>query len=460
MLENNCVSCHVSSGPGWVTVPLETAGDAAEAAEGIAFMTAADLMPPWPPSDLSPGFKHDRAISEDDKAVLAAWAEAGGGLDVPSDTRLVSRNQAIISIEEDYKITPRDGPYTGFPNPDGSPVRKDEYRCQVYQINTPSGEGVWVKGFQFTPDQTEIVHHAVIFRVPAAAVSTVESQIANADIDEETNGYPDEPGWTCFGLPNLLIRGMTLIQGWAPGNNPTQYPDGYGIYLAPGDIIVSQTHYHYGREVLPDASWITIDVATPEEAAGMTRLAVHGYVTPAEVPCTPEEATTAAERAASDDDYTNMCIRSNALRDITARFGVFSQAIPDLLILQCGGTVNDYNQLDGSIGHSSCDLPVTGTGAIFNVFAHMHEFGSAYRMTLNPDTPRERILLHIPRWDFDWQLNYQPEETIQLEQGDTVRFECWWDRTLGHMPEPRYIVWGEGTEDEMCFSVIATIPEK
>ena len=42
------------------------------------------------------------------------------------------------------------------------------------------------------------------------------------------------------------------------------------------------------------------------------------------------------------------------------------------------------------------------------------------------------------------QLNYEPVEDIRIERGDMVRFECWWDRTLLYMPEPRYITWNEG----------------
>ena len=50
-------------------------------------------------------------------------------------------------------------------------------------------------------------------------------------------------------------------------------------------------------------------------------------------------------------------------------------------------------------------------------------------MTLDPRTAQEEILLDIPRWDFDWQLNYQPTEDIEIKRGDTIRAECSWDRT-------------------------------
>ena len=51
-------------------------------------------------------------------------------------------------------------------------------------------------------------------------------------------------------------------------------------------------------------------------------------------------------------------------------------------------------------------------------------------MTLNPDTSKERILLDIPKWDFEWQFNYYPTEEIKIEFDDIIRLECTWDRSL------------------------------
>ena len=458
VLENNCVSCHTTGGPGWSTVPLVTAGDAAAIADDIALVTTAGFMPPWLPSDLSPRFKHDWSLNEEEKAAITAWAASGGGLDIDANTPLNARKQAVLPITTvDHEISPRGGPYTSYSNPDGTPVRKDDYRCLIYEIPDPEGDGTWVKGFEFKPDRTEVVHHSIIYRAPAAAAEEIEAKIASDNEFEASRGYPDEPGWTCFGLSGLSTPGVELVQGWAPGQSPTIYPEGYGFYLAPGDIILNQIHYHYDHDIPADNSSIVIDTATPEETIGMSEVLVESFVTPAEIPCTPEEAGIAAERSATISGYTNMCVRSNVLEDIAIRFDAFAKIIPNLLLIQCGSTLNDYNELQGSVGHSSCDLPVNRSGIIHSVLGHMHEFGSAYRMTLNPDTPQERILLDIPKWDFEWQLSYEPEEDILIQKGDTLRLQCWWDRTLQHMDEPRYIIWNEGTGDEMCFSTVSTL---
>ncbi|MXZ52546.1 MAG: YceI family protein [Acidimicrobiaceae bacterium] len=460
ILETRCVSCHTTGGPAWTTLALDTAGDAAAIADDIAFVTGINFMPPWLPSDLSPEFVHDWSLGDNEIAAIKAWADAGGGLDVRPDTPLVARVQAILPVEEDQKIGPRDGLYTGYSRPDGWPVKADDYRCQVHEVADPEGDGNWVKGFEFRPDQVEVVHHAIVYRVPAEAAAEIAAKIAAEDEIEAVKGFSDEPGWTCFGLSGLRSQGVYSIQGWAPGQSPTIYPEGYGLYLWPGDMIVNQIHYHYDHDTPADGSWIILDTATAAEvAAGMTHIAGDDYLTPAEVPCTPAEATIAEERAATVDGYVNLCERSNVLAEIGEKYDDFAPLIPGLLLAQCGGTVDDYDDLDGTVGYSSCDLPARDTGTIHTVLGHMHEFGAAYRMTLHPDTPEERILLDIPVWDFEWQLNYEPVEKIRIERGDMVRFECWWDRTLQFMPEPRYITWNEGTVDEMCFSSIAVLPD-
>ena len=78
-------------------------------------------------------------------------------------------------------------------------------------------------------------------------------------------------------------------------------------------------------------------------------------------------------------------------------------------------------------------------------------------MTLNPDTPQELVLLDIPEWDFQWQFNYEPVEEIIIGSSDVVRIECSWDRSLRDPElEPAYVLWADGTDDEMCFATIIT----
>ncbi|MDW3219368.1 MAG: YceI family protein [Acidimicrobiales bacterium] len=449
ILEENCVSCHISGGPGWDTLAFDTAADAAEVAEDIALVTEIRFMPPWLPGGDSPAFEHDWSLSDDEIATIGAWAADGGGLDVAPDTELVARGQAIIPIEEDQVIVPRDGPYTTEVDEAGQPLLADEYRCQVHEVDDPEGDGTWIKGYEFRPDQKSIVHHSIIYLAPEAALD----EIARKSAEDE------RPGWTCFGTSNLSTDGVGNMGGWAPGQAPTVFPDGYGLFIPSGFMVINQIHFHHDYEALEDNSLIILDEATPEQIDGITGIAGSSYLTPAEVPCTPEEEAIAAEREATIDGYVNLCVRENVIEEIREKYDNFATFIPNALLLQCGGTVDDYDDLDGSIGYSSCDLRARNPGTIYTVLGHMHEFGDAYRMTLNPDTPEEMVLLDIPDWDFEWQLNYDLVEDVEITRADTIRFECWWDRTRVYLPEPRYITWNEGTVDEMCFSSVTVLPE-
>ena len=430
ILEHKCVACHTSDGPGWSTLAMETAGDVAVIADDIALVTGAGYMPPWLPSGLGPAFHDDWSLSVEELEVLARWATEGGGLDVAPDTALVARTELIHPIERS-QVIPAAEAYVG------SLDQQDDYRCQVHEVADPEGDGTWITGFAFEPDQTSVVHHAITYRVPAAARDEVEGK----------DGADGRPGWTCFGRSGLRTPGVYSIAGWAPGQQPTIYPDGVGVHLEPGALIVNQIHYHFDHETPADNSTIVLQEATAAEvAAGMTHIQGSSYLTPAEIPCTPEEEGP-------------LCDREAVLDDIARKYGAGARFIPDALIGQCGGSIDDFNQLDGTTSHSSCDLAARNSGTIFSVLGHMHEFGAAYRMTLHPDTPEERVLLDIPVWSFEWQLNYRPVEDISIEVGDTVRFECWWDRSLATLDEPRYVTWNEGTVDEMCFSTIRVIPD-
>ena len=433
VLEANCVGCHLAGGPGWSTLALDTAGDAAAIADDIALVTAAGYMPPWLPSDLSPEFHNDWSLTDDELAVLATWAADGGGLDIAPDTPLQSTAQLLHPIRRDIVTSP-EAPYVG------SLDQKDDYRCQVYAVPDPEGDGTWVTGLAFEPDQSSVVHHAIISRAPASALPEIERRSA----------LDDQPGYECFVGQGLTTDGVYSIAGWAPGQQPSHYPEGVGIYLAPGDVIVNQIHYHFDHETPADQSTIVLQVATAAEvAAGMRSIVGSAYTTPAEMPCTPEEEATGAP----------LCDRDAILRELARLYGPTAAHLPDIMIRGCGGTVDDYDDLVGTVSHSSCDLEARQTGTIFSVLGHMHEFGAAYRMTLHPDTPDEVILLDIPVWSFEWQLNYQPVDEIRIERGDMVRFECWWDRSLVHLDEPRYVTWNEGTVDEMCYSSIRVIPD-
>jgi hypothetical protein len=159
---------------------------------------------------------------------------------------------------------------------------------------------------------------------------------------------------------------------------------------------------------------------------------------PVELPCRPGH------------DEGALCTREAALADNTERFGFAAQTANALHIL-CG------TDPPGPVQH--CDRLVQQPTTIRAVAGHMHLLGRKIRIEVNPGTPQAQTVLDIPVWDFDDQGS-RPVDPVALEPGDTVRVTCRHDQSLRDLlpafegqPE-RYVVWGEGTTDEMCLGML------
>ena len=432
ILERSCASCHEPSGSGSGEWQLATAADAADAASGLALVTQTRYMPPWPASDRGVPLLHSMRLPDADIAAIKAWADAGGPLDVDPTSPVTATPQEVDAPRHDLELRMAE-PYQG------SQDIPNDYRCFVLDphLTAPAV----VTGYEFEPDQVELVHHTLVYRLHASAADAI------AQADDRDPG----PGWQCFGGINVRGAdpsasggggGSDLVMGYAPGQTPTTYADGTGLILDPGDLLVMQMHYHITHPSEPDRSAIALQLGAGP-VTSYDPVEVTTFLAPAEIPCGPDESGP-------------LCDRDAELRELDRLYGGVGPAIANGLHFLCGTTPEQLGVLDADlVAHSSCDHRIGRSGQLLAVLGHMHEIGRSFRMTLNPGTPQEQILLDIPRWDFDWQFNYPLVDPIELHAGDTIRIECSWDRHLVEQDQPHYVTWAEGTEDEMCFSTIS-----
>ncbi len=424
ILETNCASCHQTGSIGASMWTLDDAGDAAEVADGLAVVTEAGYMPPWPASDAGIPLKHSRGLTDDEIAVIGRWADAGAVLDVPGDTPIEVPDEPEVRQPRPDRVVTMPRAYKG------SPDQRDDYRCFI--LDPEVTEPTFLTGYTFDPDRLDVVHHAIVSRVRAEAVPGAR------DDDAADPG----PGWSC--LAGMGLDGGDRVAGWVPGQRPVAFDEGDGFDFQPGDVLVAQIHYHYEASAPADRSGMTLEFA--EDPTGITPLQSRSLIGPVEMPCRP---------GATEP----LCDRDAAVADVGERFGPGGAMIANALHRICGTTPAEVAAAaDGDVASTTCDYPVRGPGQIIGVLGHMHEFGKSYRLTLNPDTADEKILLDIPVWNFGWQLSYTPVEELLVEPGDTLRVNCTWDRSLRPELPPRYIVFAEGTDDEMCFSTITTRP--
>jgi len=426
IVERTCASCHTGTGPGTQHIVMDTAGMVAAASGAMELVIESGYMPPWPASDDSVAFQHDWSLTDNERATILGWHDEGAPLDVEPTSPIEPSERRTVIDDPDVIVDPI-GSY------DGELGQPDEYRCFIYDPGVT--ERSFVRSMEFRPDQAMVVHHAVGSVVDADERSTVEA-VAAAEDD-------GQGGWTCFGFQPA--PSADIILGWAPGQAATVYPEGSGLLMEPGDFFVIQVHYHYEVEAPADRSQLAIEWVPDDEVASTTPIDVGIYLAPAEIPC----------RA---DETGPLCDRTTARDAAVAKYGQ-SGVLADFLVAACGYSVADFADMTDGIADSECIQPVNNRGTILSVFGHQHEIGKSFRMTLNPGRSDERVLLDIPRWDFDWQLLYEPEEEIVLRPGDEIKVECSWDRSLRDPTlEPAYVLWADGTDDEMCFATVTTVP--
>ncbi len=407
-------------------------------------------MPPWMPGSDSPAYlgSSRRILTPDEKFLIAAWARGGAKLGSGRTIKAIAGTAAAPGTT----LTLR-------PNQSYSPHvisgSTDDYHCMLLDPKLP--QDMFVTSAVIKPQRAEIVHHVILFE------ATGDNAAEARRLDAASNGK----GWTCFGGPQLTetrasagnaasdrLGSPQWISAWVPGHATNDLPSGTGVLLHSGAVIVMQIHYNllhdgHTHASKPDRSSA---VLTLVPAAGSTLTPLDTFLAPApvELPCPA-------------GTHSTLCSRDAAFRSEVKKYGQDAAFISVGLLYLCKKTMADYPQDVGdarSIG-TSCDRTVNRPLRIYGVAGHMHLRGVDIRIELNPGTPRAQTLLHIPHWDFHWQDAYYLEHPVDAEPGDTIRVSCRFDNSRTAQPivngtrqPPRYVLWGEGTTDEMCLGLL------
>jgi hypothetical protein len=114
--------------------------------------------------------------------------------------------------------------------------------------------------------------------------------------------------------------------------------------------------------------------------------------------------------------------------------------------------------------YARADRRAEGAATIYAAAGHMHLLGRSIKIEINPGTPRAVTVLDVPQYVFDNQAIRPLAKPITVKRGDVLRVTCTHDVGLRQMlPQlkplpPRYVVWGDGTSDEMCLGMLVGTP--
>jgi len=305
----------------------------------------------------------------------------------------------------------------------------DDYRC--FLLDPELDEDAFITGLDVLPGNRDVVHHVILFRVPPESTGSAVAM----DMGEAG------PGWTCFGGSGVGGAGAALddapwLGAWAPGGGDQVLAGDVGIPLEAGSQVVMQVHYNLLAGQQPDTTATRLRLADGD--ADLAELDTMLLPAPVELPCRPRY------------DDGGLCDRDDSLADAQERFGMAAQTA-NYLHLLCG------RQEPGPV--QRCRRTVDEPTTVRAAAGHMHLLGREIRIEANPGTPRARTLLDIGTWDFDDQ-GAKPVRPARLRAGDTVEVTCRHDQSLRDVlpafegQPDRYVVWGDGTTDEMCLGML------
>ena len=230
-------------------------------------------------------------------------------------------------------------------------------------------------------------------------VKAAEARPDNRAVVHHVTVYFKPPGANTYNL-NLRKR-INLLTGYAPGKTAVNSPDmGIAFFLPAGTKFLFEMHYTATGSVEQDRSSLGLLFAKPSE--------VHKQV--------------------------------NCVLIANDQFAIPPQD-PDYEVK------SEYTVDEDSL--------------LISLSPHMHLRGKSFLYeVLYPDGNRETIL-SVPRFDFNWQNNYQFRDWKRLPKGSRVLCTARFDNSADNLanPDPNDTVrWGDQTWEEMMIGSIAIAP--
>lgn len=97
-------------------------------------------------------------------------------------------------------------------------------------------------------------------------------------------------------------------------------------------------------------------------------------------------------------------------------------------------------------------MPFPANATIYSFTPHMHYRGKSMDFVLVYPDGREELACSIPKYDFNWQLDYRLAEPLKVPKGTELKVIGHFDNSAGnpYNPDPtKAVTWGEQTWEEM-----------
>ncbi|MDB4939419.1 MAG: hypothetical protein JWP87_6391 [Labilithrix sp.] len=213
VLAANCRKCHDASPKFGALMPLVTAADLHAPAVSNPGRQVYELVPERIADDANPmPQRPNPRLSAGDRATLSSWAAAGAPAGSAQCNTAPPKPDVMTSCKPDLPI----GPASDYVMP---PSTGDEYVC--YGVELTKATPTQVVGFAPRIDNTNIVHHVVLYEADAAYSPTPTPCSASGSLQ-----------WH-------------MVTAWAPGGKGFELPPeaGFPLKTTGATHYVVQVHY-------------------------------------------------------------------------------------------------------------------------------------------------------------------------------------------------------------------------
>lgn len=358
-------------------------------------------MPPWGASPTYGKFSNNHSLDDHQIAAIAAWVNAGTPRGNSAKAPLPRK------FPSDWEIGQPDATFT---TPAFDVPAEGKLRYRYARIKTSFAEDRWVEAMQIRSTAAETVHHVLIF-------------LENVRPSQRGTKRPWRPPFNPISLlqgadpkdwPQWIARYSDLIQrdlmvgtaggmdGYfmtsSSGNIPMIYPEGRAKLLPAGATLVFQIHYTPSGKPQTSETTLALRFAKqpPREAVDTGAVAAVTFIIPPGAANYTTEATTRFQR--------------------------------DAMLLSLN--------------------------------PHMHVRGKSFRYVAEYPDGRKEILLDVPRFDFNWQLDYIFADPLRLPRGTVLRSIATYDNSPNNPANPdpkKEVYFGIQTEDEMLIGYFTAV---
>jgi mono/diheme cytochrome c family protein len=408
---SNCATCHRAGEVAPMT--LTSYDEVRPWAKVIKNKVVAREMPPWgadPAHSLK--MRNDRSLTQAQIDTIVAWVDGGApkgsDADLPPMPKFAEgwtfgrAPDAILEMPVDFTI-PAEG----------------ELGVQMFYSKVPWSEDRFAETLEIRPGNRAVVHHAGVFVVdiPEGA-KIVNGRIVMPDGKAST----DRGAGAAGRADDTALPGANKLLSWVPGRGVDSHRADIGKRIPAGKYINWQIHYN----------------PIGKETTDRTRLGI--WFNKAQV-------------------THELLIRQAGDALATTKGG--------LSLYRAEGKEVEYTADEGSTRRRSKTpnipayaedwsltgiTPVTEDITLYAMSPHMHLRGKSLRWVVVFPDGREQTILDVPKFDFNWQIEYELEEPFKIPAGSKILGIGKYDNSPKNKwnPAPNLeVYWSEQSWDEM-----------